>query len=201
MTRGRHRQSSSSVATIPLAAVGALAVCSGALAIFGSDTRMLRLGVSGSLAAAVAIALLLRARERDQARELMFESSARRREEALFHDRLQSLGETVTKLSSEIVSLREELAEVTAAHSAAVLVATAPSRPSALTREAFLEAAAALGPGPERPLEMVLSAPSDDVVPHLSPAPSLPMELRPVELAPVVPVQSASSEEPMAEDR
>ena len=182
------------MAALPLAAVGALAVCSGALAIFGSDTRLLRLGVSGSVAAAVAIALLLRARERDQARELLAETSARRREETLLHGRLRDMDDTVTKLSSEIVALREELAEVTAAHSAAVLVNTARSRPLALTREAFLEAAAALGPGSERPVELVSVAPSDEVVRDLRPAPQLPMDLRPVELAPVWPVEPARTE-------
>jgi hypothetical protein len=172
-----------------MAAVGALAVCSAALATFGSDTRLLRLGVSCSLAAAVSTAALLRAREREQARELSVESSGRRLEQAEFQQQIKGLGGVVDKLNAEIVTLREELAEVTAAHAAALLVKTAPARPTSLTREAFAEAAAALAAGPER------SGAS-------KPVERLATELRPIELAlaaaVVKPAPKAEPEEPVA---
>jgi hypothetical protein len=198
MTRGRHRQSSSVRTTLPLVAVGALAVSGAALAILTSDTRLLRLGVSCSLAATVSVAALMRVRERDQIRELAVETSARRRDEAVFQEQLQGLRGVIDKLAAQVVDLREELAEVTAAHSAAVLLNTAPWRPAALTSEAFLTAAAALTAGPETAEESEVGSGAESAVeepvaqevpdeaaagePEPRPAGSLPHELRPVPL-------------------
>jgi hypothetical protein len=176
---------------MPLAAVGALAVCGATLAMVGSDTRLLRLGVSCSLAATVSVTVLLRARERDHAREAAENAAAHRREEAHLQNEVEELDAAVERLTGELASVRKELAEVTVAHSAALLARVAPA-PAALSRDEFLEGAAALGDGPESAAALESAALESEPVdadsveagPAVRPmVPEPPLELRPIELA------------------